>query len=68
MLFRSAYASGFIGREAEIIAEVREDGYTCGYTGNYIRAYVPSELEAGRKYKVTIKKLYKDGVVAEVNG
>ncbi len=64
----AGYASGFIGREAEIIAEVREDGYTCGYTGNYIRAYVPSELEAGRKYKVTIKKLYKDGVVAEVNG
>lgn len=62
------YSSKFIGGEAEIIAETYEDGYSCGYTGNYIRVYVPSKLISGRKYKVKIVKLYKDGVIAEANG
>ncbi|HBN12100.1 MAG TPA: tRNA (N(6)-L-threonylcarbamoyladenosine(37)-C(2))-methylthiotransferase MtaB, partial [Clostridiales bacterium] len=62
------YSSKFIGGEAEIIAETYEDGYSCGYTCNYIRVYVPSKLISGRKYKVKIVKLYKDGVIAEANG
>lgn len=57
-----------LGSSQEIIAEEYSDGYTCGYTGNYIRVYVACRLETGKKYSVTLKNIFKDGVTAEVNG
>lgn len=57
-----------LGAYYDIIAEDFSEGYTCGYTGNYIRVYVQGELDAGKKYKVRFKELYKDGVLAVVNG
>ena len=62
------YAKRFLGTEQTIIAEEYADGYTCGYTGNYIRVYVSGELRSGETYCVTLKSVYKDGVIAEVNG
>ena len=62
------FASRHIGRTLTVIAEDYEDGYTGGYTGNYIRVYIAGKLEAGKKYAVTIKRLFKDGVLAEING
>ena len=64
----TAFASRFIGKSQSIIAEEFVDGYTSGYTGNYIRVYVPDKLQAGKKYNVKIKNLYKDGVIAETDG
>lgn len=62
------FALRSMNKQSEIIAEDFSDGFTCGYTGNYIRVYVSGKLEAGKKYTVTIKELYKDGVIAEING
>lgn len=62
------YAGRFLGTGQTIIAEEYTGGYTCGYTGNYIRVYVAGELRPGEKYGVTLKALYKDGVSAELNG
>ena len=62
------FAQKFIGSEQEIIAEEFCGGTTCGYTGNYIRVYVKGELCAGKKYRVKLLSLYKDGVLAEING
>ena len=62
------FASRFLGYEEQIIAEDLDGEYTGGYTGNYIKVYVFGKLEAGKKYKVILKQLFKDGVTAEVNG
>ena len=60
------YAHKNLGTVQEIIAEEYADGFTSGYTGNYIRVYVSGKLEAGKKYKVTLKNIYKDGVIADL--
>ncbi|MDE7453403.1 MAG: MiaB/RimO family radical SAM methylthiotransferase [Clostridia bacterium] len=62
------FARKFLGSEQVIIAEEYSDGATCGYTGNYIRVYVKGELCSGRKYRVKLLSLYKDGVLAQING
>lgn len=62
------FALKSLGSTAEIIAEEYDGEYTCGYTGSYIRAYVRGRLASGKKYGVLLKNLYKDGVVAELNG
>ena len=58
------YISKFLGTEREIIAEEFEDGYTCGYTDNYIRVYIKEKIETGKKLPVKLIKHFKDGVEA----
>ena len=62
-----AFALKRLNGEQEFIAEEYAEGFTSGYTGNYIRVYVPAELTAGKKYRVRLTQLFKDGVKAEVN-
>ncbi len=61
------YMKKRLGYVYEIIAEDCAQGYTCGYTGNYIRVYVKGTLAAGGRYRVKLKQLYKDGVIAEAD-
>ena len=61
------FLNGFLGTEQTIIAEEFEEGYTSGYTGNYIRVYAKGNLQAGKKYKVILKEIFKDGVLGEIN-
>ncbi len=58
------YICRFLGTEREIIAEEWQDGYTCGYTDNYIRVYIKGTLTAGKKYRVKLNERFKDGVLA----
>lgn len=60
------YAEKFISETADFLAEEQEDGYTVGYTANYLRVYVARELAAGKFYKIKITEIYKDGVKAEI--
>ena len=62
------YISRFLGTEREIIAEEFEDGYTSGYTDNYIRVYIGEKLISGKKYRVILKERFKDGVLAVNEG
>lgn len=47
-------------RVHEVYAETNEDGYTAGYTSNYIKVY--SSVPIGQLGKVTFTNLYKEGV------
>ena len=58
------YISRFLGTTREIIAEEVEDGYTTGYTDNYIRVYLDGKPTSGSKLKVKLIKRFKDGVLA----
>lgn len=60
------YVSGFAGKILDFIAEEYIDGHTVGYTANYIRVYVPKQLESGKKYAVKILSPHLDGAIAEV--
>ena len=62
----SRYISGFYGKTLSFIAEEYFGGYTTGYTGNYIKVYLPAQLESGKKYTVKILKEHADGALAEV--
>lgn len=62
----SRYVLGFLGKTLSFIAEEYENGYTTGYTGNYIKIYVPGQLTAGKKYSVKILKAHSEGAFAEI--
>lgn len=54
-----------------VLAEQHEDGMITGYTGNYIKIYIPDPTESlsvGEFYSVRPMEIYKDGCLAEVVG
>ena len=59
---RAEYAGGFVGKELEFVPEEEADGYTVGYSENYIRLYVPGKIE--KKTRVIAAEPYKDGLSA----
>ena len=62
----SDYIKSFCGRTLTFITEEYSDGFTCGYTGNYIKIYVPGELAPAKKYNVKLIEERADGALAEV--
>ena len=52
------------GRVHEVYAETEEDGYTAGYTTNYIKVY--SAVPVGQTGKVILQDAYKDGVIGGI--
>ena len=62
------YIFRFLGSTRKIIAEEVEDGYTSGYTDNYIRVYIKGILTAGKIYRVKLIEAFKDGVLAVNEG
>ena len=62
---REKYLDSFIGKELSFLPEDEEDGYTVGYTGNYVKVYVKGDL--GEDFaKVRLKEKYGDGCIAEI--
>lgn len=60
------YVLNFTGKILDFIAEEYDGQYTTGYTGNYIKVYMPQKLLSGKKYSVKIVKLHADGAIAEL--
>ncbi len=58
------YMEGFIGKEVELVPENCFDGYTEGYSENYIRVYVAGALGKDAT-RVCVEGLFKDGVMAK---
>ncbi|MBE5747615.1 MAG: tRNA (N(6)-L-threonylcarbamoyladenosine(37)-C(2))-methylthiotransferase MtaB [Clostridiales bacterium] len=59
------YMEGFIGRELELVPENCFDGYTEGYSENYIRVYVQGNIGKDPT-RVCVEGLFKDGVLARL--
>ena len=62
---KQKYMERFIGQTLEIVPEHCIDGYTEGYSENYIRVYVAGEMEK-RPTQVCVERLFKDGVLAKI--
>ena len=59
------FAEKFVGKTLSFLPEERKNGETEGYTGNYLRCYLKSEVPLGKITKVKIVSPYKDGAAAE---
>lgn len=62
---KEKYVKENLGCCRELIPEETEDGYLVGYTENYIRCYVKSDMVLN-KIKVKLTQPYKDGALAEI--
>ncbi|MBQ8291332.1 MAG: tRNA (N(6)-L-threonylcarbamoyladenosine(37)-C(2))-methylthiotransferase MtaB [Clostridia bacterium] len=62
---KEAYLQRFIGRELTVVPEVCIDGFTEGYSENYIRVYVAGKT-AKQPIRVRVEALFKDGVKASL--
>ena len=60
---KKAYLEKFVNQTLEIVPENCFDGYTEGYSENYIRVYVAGEIEK-KPTLVRVDGLFKDGVLA----
>lgn len=58
------YMESFIGKDVEIVPENCFDGYTEGYSENYIRVYVEGDI-GKEPVSVRMERLFKDGVLAK---
>ena len=63
--FALDYAESFIGKELLMAAEGAKNGFSCGYTENYLRVKVKKDLPPGQLVSVTIDKVL-NGVIYAV--
>ncbi|MBR2337722.1 MAG: tRNA (N(6)-L-threonylcarbamoyladenosine(37)-C(2))-methylthiotransferase MtaB [Clostridia bacterium] len=54
-----------LGKASEVIPEDKEDGFTVGYTENYIKVYLDCQTDS-KKVKVRLLSPFKDGALAEI--
>ncbi|MBQ7770686.1 MAG: tRNA (N(6)-L-threonylcarbamoyladenosine(37)-C(2))-methylthiotransferase MtaB [Clostridia bacterium] len=57
------YMESFIGKDVELVPENCFNGYTEGYSENYIRVYVAGDIGKAPT-RVRIERLFQDGVLA----
>lgn len=60
---KKKYMQRFIGKIVELVPENCFDGFTEGYSENYMRVYVEGEMEK-HPTQVCVEGLFKDGVLA----
>ena len=58
---KDAFLRTQLGKSLPVYAETEEDGFAVGYTPNYIKVY--TKLRAGELAPVTLRELYKEGVI-----
>ena len=57
------YMESFIGKDVELVPENCFNGYTEGYSENYIRVYVAGDIGKAPT-RVRVERLFQDGVLA----
>lgn len=62
----SRYIYGLTGKPLDFIAERADGIYMTGYTGNYIKIYLPERVSVGKKYTVEITEIFRDGALAKL--
>ncbi|MBO4573275.1 MAG: tRNA (N(6)-L-threonylcarbamoyladenosine(37)-C(2))-methylthiotransferase MtaB [Clostridia bacterium] len=63
---KKAYIEKYVGKSLSFIVEELKNGYSVGYSANYIRVYVSGRLPVGEKIDVLIKSSFEDGAIAEI--
>lgn len=60
-----AYREGFVGRTLEVLFEEREGEFYTGHAPNYIKVYARGENLHNEIRTVTVREVYRDGVLAQ---
>ena len=63
---KAEFAALMEGKYADFLPEEVKDGYTEGYSENYLRLFVKGEIYIGKIVKVKVGKPFKDGATAEI--
>lgn len=64
---KKAFARQNAGQVAFVLPEDQEDGYVVGYTENYLKVYLPSDVACGNDFvKVEIGDVFRDGAKANI--
>ena len=64
--FYDKFLADNIGKMHKVLVEEFKDGFSVGYTENYIYTYIDQKLENGI-YEVTLIEKFKDGCKAKLN-
>lgn len=62
---KSNFIKNNLGKELSFVPEEIENGYTVGYTENYIRAFVEGEIPF-KEYKIVLTEEFSDGAIAKI--
>lgn len=62
---KAEFAESFFGKPVRFLPEEFKDGYTAGYSGEYLRLYVKEKLPIGKIIPVTVKEVFRDGATSE---
>lgn len=62
---RKNYLTQFVGKESSVIIEEKKEFYE-GFSPEYIRCYVDSEVNPNEKYKIKFRELYQDGMKVDI--
>lgn len=60
------FAEENVGTTHQVVVEESVDGYSCGYSENYLYCYIDCKIEEGKIIKVLVKSPFKDGVLCQV--
>lgn len=63
---KSAFAKKMQGKVLQFLPEEVKDGYTQGYSENYLRLYVKDCLSDGKIRKAQVLDEFKDGALAQI--
>lgn len=63
---KADFAKSMQGKTLRLLPEEVKNGYTLGYSENYLRLYVKGDFPAGEIVSVKVKLPYLDGAVAEI--
>ena len=64
-ILKSRFLSQNIGTFQDVIIEEYIDGYSVGYTANYLKVFIPQKLNE-KKYRVLIKEEFNGDALAEI--
>lgn len=62
-----AYREGFVGRTLEVLFEEREGEFYTGHAPNYIKVYARGENLHNEIRTVTVREVYRDGVIGRLD-
>lgn len=62
---REKYLNSLLDKSFNVLTEDEEDGFTVGYTENYVKVYLPKSTKKNTIINIKLKEIFKDGVKGE---
>lgn len=63
---KSSFIAGHIGKTLDFLPEENKEGFTEGYSENYIRLYVEGKIDCKNIIKVRVIEPFKEGAKAQI--